>query len=222
MPEWFPTVLSTINELCKTKFTRSKYRITHVILKITGIKLSNLKFVTISELKRLFNKEDMYIQSLKGEQYKHIYIPWVPAMEKYLALVKKDLFFLEKCLKEGYKKIFKTNYDYNNPTEILKSEIWGNLNRSTFTREINKQLKFIGLKLKDPVKLTSNSYRRGFAVLIGKMFGESEIKLILNYSSESSLQIYLTNKFNKKLIKKIFQQVLSIENSRKVNYNILE
>nr|AYB71475.1 hypothetical protein [Trachelomonas grandis] len=89
------------------------------------------------------------------------------------------------------------------------------IRRETLNKNINNSLRIAGQILNK--KLTSDSYRRGVAILVARLNGIYAAKKRLNQTSISNTEVYIQDRFTKKELKTIFNDYLSIKNSADVN-----
>ncbi len=214
-PEDFTVILETINS--KDLFTKARDRIAHVILKIFGIRVSNLKYMNLRQLDNLFSKRDVYLKPIKSIKKEEIVFPYVKEYEKFTKHVKKDFDFIKENIKI-YEEKNNTKYKRHNRPKIEgESELWGTnkLLREVLNKRINQQLIKPSILLDK--KLTSHSYRRGLAIIIARTQGILAAKEVLNHTNIGSTQAYMEKRADKKTLINIFKKAHAIENSNKID-----
>lgn len=168
MPEDFSLIMKYAS-LGRTKFQIAKYRLAHIVLKIIGIRISNLTLVNIEQLDNLFNKRTMFIKLIKTDQDITLKFSYVRGYERYLKYGREDYQFIKQCQAENDLHLAKFDQDSENDTIRLRSELWGDLDRSGFIRMINMDLKLAGKEMKPREVLSSYSYRRGIVILATRL-----------------------------------------------------
>lgn len=217
MPQDFPTIMEAVAD-GQDRFIIAKYRLAHIVLKITGIRISNLAYFNLDQLTNLFNKKVVYIKVIKSSKYKVIAFPFVKGINKYLKYGKEDYEYMLECAKNNDSRLFKPDLENEIESERLRSEIWGNLNRVSFTRYLNNQLKTAARILKK--RLTSHSYRRGIGILTSRKFDINVVRQILGHEKITSSEPYVEDIPSIKEMAANLKVIHDITDSRKVDYKV--
>lgn len=212
LPEDFNIIFSCING--KIKYVKSRDRLAHTILKLTGIRISNLKYVTLQQLDNLFHKGTMFIRPIKSQRADKMEFPYVKEMERYLKNVREDYEYIKEYVSQKSDEIYDKLQDLEG--DDFESEIWSTriITRETLNKRINTQLRIAGQIINK--RITSHSYRRGVAILTAKMFGIFKAKHLLNHSSISTTQLYMQKELSKKEVKTIYSGILSIKDTKDI------
>lgn len=220
MPENFFIIYYSINK--RTKFATARNRLGHTLLFIWGLRIGNLKYVTMKQIDNLFNQRDSFVKSTKTYKNKFIFCPYVPEIERYLQPARKDYEFIKECEKNGHPKFFKFNR--NNKNDRFRSELWGKTDRSYYTHIMNDELKEAGKLLSPQKRITSHSYRRGFAIVAARKYGIKAAQFLLEHEHVSGTEHYVEEvlgTFDKrKILKEIFSIKESSEALDEINDNI--
>lgn len=180
----YDTVMSCVNN--QNTLKAAKTRIALTILFLTGIRVGNLRTIYVSDLKQMYNKGDLIIQSIKSKTNKPLIYPNNKAFNYYLNLRKADFDLLFSSFKE-------------------EELIW-DISREHLTRTINKILKQAGAILNKNLK--SHSFRIGMATAVTEHYTIYEAQAILGHAriatTEKYVQSRLTKKDKSKIINKIF------------------
>lgn len=215
----FPEDYNLINAITKegeNKFIISKYRLLHLILFITGMRIGNIKYVDFEQLDKIFNNQSMEIKLIKTRKNKTLIFPYVNGMKKYLDLFRKDYEYLKLCQKNNDLRLYKVDKMSAKEAERNLSEIWGYANRSSMTDYVNKQLSKVGEILRPKKKLTLHSYRRGIAILTIRLFDIAEAKYILGHEKITSTEAYMEKVPEFKRIKNTYDCILRYKNSKDI------
>lgn len=211
---WDLPVLTEILKKGKNRFVVAKYRVAHIFLVATGIKISNLKFVNIEQLDNFVNYKTVRLKLTQGNNSRFMYFPHAKGRGKYIKIIKDDVEFLKECLKNNDPRLYKINKNASVENETSRSEIWGHASRPSLTAKMNGQLKEVGQLLKPNKKLlTTHSYRRGMGTLCGIFRGLSETKYLLGLESITSTEAYMPDSSST-----IRRLKISLEKIYSVNY----
>jgi len=213
MPEDFDIIMN-IAQSSRTDYIKAKYILSHVILKVTGMRISNLKYFNIQQLDNLFKRKTVRIISIKSVLKRKLVYPYSRSMDRYINAGRWAYDYIKKMQEENDPRLFKVDRDNPNPEVNLLSEVWGGLNRQNFTRYLNRQLKLAGEVIKPNKRLTSHSYRRGLAILVALKQGIMQAKYLLGHASVTSTQAYLPEEADEKYLREILSDVHKIQNSK--------
>ena len=218
-PEDIENILKCVKH--KIKIQESKKKLAHVILGITGLRIGNLKYVKIEHFDKLFNKEGFFLRPIKTRKARKIYIPYTKPMKAILNLVKKDY----EYIKENEKQII----NQNNKKQLKGAQLEKGINinevselyhelyirRETVNKWLNKDLKKASVLLNKEV--TSHSYRRGIAIIVGRLRGIYTVKKLLNHTSIITTEKYLDDIMDKKEIENVMWEALSVKDIKSLD-----
>lgn len=209
----------------KVRYTMCRDMIAHAVLKYTGIRISNLRHVTLAHLHNFFGYKTMIITAIKSKSKKPLIIPVVDAGKNVIEPVRPYYLELLGILDNKDPNIIKEAYS-NPPYE---SELWGQnlpkgkgISREHLTRRLNNQLKSAGLDLNK--QITSHSYRRGYAIAVGKLKGIIVARKILNHTNIASTQDYYLDYIDKQQelslteLVDIYDSISKISHSNELEY----
>ena len=188
------------------EFLTAKYILLHGILMLTGMRLSDIKYVNLFQLNSFLNKGKMYI---KGKMY-----PYVKNMEPIVKQLIPYLEYMNVCVQKNHKDLYHIDKNHKDLDIRSRSEIWGLASRTSLTRQVNKQLKIARQDLKHPLMWTSHSYRKGLAILAIKTMGIHEAKLLLNHKNISATEAYADQNQNEINIQKMYNTIFTVRNSK--------
>lgn len=212
--EDLPIILSCIKH--RNKIQYSKMKLAHFMLAITGLRVGNLKFLRICHLEKLFNKNSFFLTSSKTKDAKKFYVPYVKPMDKLVELVREDYNFIvsnKQDILESNKlmNLYDTTTKENiNATEI--SELYYDID--TITKSLNRDLKKASILLNK--ELTTHSYRRGIANIIGRLKGIYLVKKVLNHTSMLTTEKYLDTILTPDEIKELMTETLKVNHIRNI------
>lgn len=150
-------------------------RVGMTVLFLTGIRVSNLRFITLSDLSQLFDGKDFIIPSIKTKDNKLLSFPANEAFAFYLDQRRPDFSIISKSL---------------GPSDI----VWG-FSREHLTRKINKVLKEAGVLLNKNLK--SHSFRIGLATSVAEKHTIYEAQAILGHARISTTERYVHSRLSK-------------------------
>ncbi|MEY3415847.1 MAG: Phage integrase family [Pseudomonadota bacterium] len=179
-PEHFDFIFQNIKH--RRKLQRARSRVAHTLLRIYAIRISNLRTVTVDQLKNLRDNKTVSLLPIKSRSEEKMVFPFVPSIRKYIKPIKDDLDYL---IEEGEKN--REIFDF----ELEESEIWSLklISREELTKTFNQQLKLASLKYK--ARFTSHSYRRGLATVIAHLSGLEAARKYLNHTNIGTTQRYV-------------------------------
>ena len=199
------------------RYVLCRDKIAHVVLMYTGLRVSQLKYVTLGQLVKFFNYEDLTISCLKRKKLQMLVIPIVKTAKTIIELARP---FWEELISIVAKKGIIIDDSYC-PYQATESELWGtnkshflnkSMSREQLTRRLNGQLKEPSMILSK--KLTTHSYRRGLGFVVAKRSGLLAAKKILNHISISTTQDYLESDIVKKELLNLYNSGHNYINSK--------
>jgi hypothetical protein len=200
------------------RFVIAKYYLAHVLLKITGLRIGNLKYFNFQQIQNLFDKKTAMIRLIKHPFLEYQYFPYVSSMDPYLEPARPYFEYLKKCRDEGHPEIEVIDLDSENEELRERSEIYGFVNRCSFNTYFNKQLKRAGEILKPRKVLRSHSYRRGVAIICTKVQGIAVTRIVLAHARISSTEPYIEQAVDVATMREYLSAIHSIDDSKNAIY----
>lgn len=190
--------------------------IAHGLLRLFGFRVSNLIYFNKLQLDRLMNKQSFSIIPLKSKNLEKMQLEYVEEMEPILMQLRPSYEFIlknwNKILEKNKKKEIKKPYVDTIIPKAEISEFWHTcyLSREKLTKSINEDLKKAGVILNK--RITSHSYRRGFARLLTKKCGLKIAKEFLQHRDITTTQKYVDQRLSSNEIKQALRDVLKVKN----------
>lgn len=186
-------ILEVVKSSHKSRLIIAKYSTGHLLLFAYGIRVSNLKYFTMAQIRNLVQKKTVVLQIIKKRNVEKNRYPYAPSLDDIVKLIRTFMQDLEEIANE--------NRERNPDLGSANSEIWHPtvLSRETLTKTMNLHLKKAGLILKK--NITTHSYRRGFAIVIAYVNGIYQASKMLNHTSISTTTKYLPNQLTQKEVK---------------------
>lgn len=210
MPGDFEIIMKKGN-FGKLRFKKAKFRLGHGMCRMFGIRIGNLKYFNMTQLTNVFSGRSVFLYIIKGVNLEPIEFPYVRGMEKVLKYLREDYEYMKDLYDKKDKKLSKVDKSSSILGERVKSEIWGSININRFTKDFNEQLLRVTPYLKVEKRLTSHSYRRGFAIVVTKIYGIRVAQQLLGHASTRSTEAYLEKNIDPKTSKEVLNTLFAIE-----------
>ena len=198
LKEYLPWVLNCIEGKSYSNVTKTRLRLAIVLLVITGVRISEIRFIKVSQIVDLLGKNYLKVTLLKGGHQEHkVFLK----KEGQILLNTYRLDFVNLLFLLGFIKKLPTRKNLGNiEPAVLEFYLFSRLSssgkkplsRSFFTRQINQILKQTPQLIERGIKLTSHSFRHGYITALWRETNDLEfVRQVMNHQQIGTTSLYV-------------------------------
>ena len=196
--EYLPWVLAFLEKKKWNRLTKSRLRLAMVLLVVTGIRISEIRFIKVSQIVALFGKGYLQVNLSKGGRKGHkIFL--TKEGQTLLSDYRKD--FINLIFYLGFLEELPTHRNLGNmEPSVLEFYLFSNnsskgqtpLSRSFFTRQMNEVLKQTPELVERGIQVTSHSFRRGYITTLWKETKDLEfVRQVIAHKQIGTTSLYV-------------------------------
>lgn len=193
--EYLPWIFDFLESKNWNPLTKSRLKLAIVLLAITGIRISKIRFIKVSQIVVLFEKNYLQVNLSKGGRKGHkIFL----TKEGQTLLSNYRVDFLNLLLLLGFIEELPNRKNLSNiEPSILEFYLFSSkgqtpLSRVFFTTQINNILKQTPQLLERGIQLTSHSFRRGYITSLWKKTEDLEfVRQVIAHKQIDTTSLYV-------------------------------
>lgn len=196
--EYLPWVLAFIEKKKLNNLTKIRLRLAMILLVVTGVRISEIRFIKVSQIVTLFEKNYLQVNLSKGGRKGHkIFL--TKEGQTLLSAYRAD--FLNLMFLLGFLQELPPRRNLGNlEPAILEFYLFSHhsskgetpLSRSFFTRQMNEVLTQTPQLLERGIQLTSHSFRRGYITALWKETKDLEfVRQVIAHKQIGTTSLYV-------------------------------